>query len=307
MSGTTEAEPVQLDAEKVGRVRDRLAVVKHLIEANHPLAVPHNVGPTKSKAGTMTGGWVHTHAQLDGLAVYLLLTCFDFLGQSKDWVSFHEWLRSSATRAERELAVGGNSDDAAAACTKMQDWYNQKYGVRQAFNRFVSDILDPQSRSSLLKSVQYTDMNPPVSEMSDKAKVSMLYDLRNNFTHELQALGGARLEGGERIFPASSQEPERGFPRHHLFTSEKQEMCMVRDWPFKLYNAVASAIGEPPSDFSVRYTLVLRLSSGRTVIRPRLDRRELADQESRQRLFAELEADDQALDNPAPDGEPPPL
>lgn len=62
--------------ETIQRIRVRLAVVKHLIETTHPLAVPDKTGPTTGPDGAHDGGWVYTHEQLDGLAAYLLLTCF---------------------------------------------------------------------------------------------------------------------------------------------------------------------------------------------------------------------------------------
>ena len=52
------------------RISDRLAMVKHLIEANDPLAIPGKVGPTVNHKGQHDGGWVHTHAQLDSLVEY---------------------------------------------------------------------------------------------------------------------------------------------------------------------------------------------------------------------------------------------
>ena len=69
-------------------VKDRLTLVRALIEKNDPLAVPSGAGPTRGADGKHDGEWLHEYAQLDSLVNYLLLTCFDVLGQRSHWTTF---------------------------------------------------------------------------------------------------------------------------------------------------------------------------------------------------------------------------
>jgi len=277
--------------EVTARVRDRLAMVKHLIEMNHPLAVPEKAGPTKDKDGRHDGGWLHEYAQLDSLVTYLLLTCFDVLGQPSDWTPFGFWVERSAYASERQDALRMHADaDPVAAARALHDHYNTLYGVRSSFMHFIDGVLNDDARKQLLASVNLIRFEPePVGIIDDDSeRKRVLYRLRNEFTHTARLWGAPRQEDGSRLAPAT---PERsGLPGHHLFT-ENGLLCMVHDWPFKLYEAVASAVGDAIPDFDVKYTVMLTLKTGRHVSIENVRRSEFEDRDRMAKLFQRLEGE----------------
>ena len=273
-------------------MRDRLAMIKYLIEANHPLSVPTDAGPTKGSDGLHDGGWLHSHAQLDGLVSYLLLTCFDALGQHDRWTDFNTWLLSAEYKSEREKALEDCPDQGPVACTKhLFDSYNRSYGARRSFMNFIDHVLPEAPRRTLLASVRLIRITPGGAKAlppGHSKKKDALFALRNGFTHDARIHGVARMADGSRFAPASFAEPNRApFPSNNLYT-DRDVVCMVHDWPFSLFTAVSAALGDAVPDFSVDYTVALLLSSGQTIFL-KATRSELADPPRRAALFKTAE------------------
>ncbi|QSJ17503.1 hypothetical protein JYQ62_01015 [Nostoc sp. UHCC 0702] len=107
------------------KVQERLSLAKRILEQGEQLRDPSLVKDTDNN------GWTHPYIQHDALVNYLLLTCFDILGQPKDWLSFNGWLTSKETKSEREEAVSLISESITTieATKKIHDFYLDKYGA----------------------------------------------------------------------------------------------------------------------------------------------------------------------------------
>jgi len=213
----------------------------------------------------------HPSIQYDALVNYLLLTCFDKLGQPHEWLSFDNWLeaKKKKTKCEREKAEEkiAEFDSPTAIAKKMYTAYKEVYGVKSSFYRFINEVLSREAQERLLSSVQIEkkDKDGQRILISDpEMKKSFLYDSRNLFTHQLEATG----------------TPRRGmFP--DMVIVKGNEICWipldVRDdknysysverWPFELFEIISSAIGEPLEiyDFDVECHLIVELESDKNV------------------------------------------
>src|SRR5579872_3310205 len=126
----------------------RLAMVKVLIEFAEGLAGPARILETSD------GGWSHVYGEYDALVTYLLLTCFDALGQEDRWIDFSSWLRTDRGNEEREQAVHAFSmSDPVLAAAHLYDAYNAVYGVRRGFYHLI-DTMNGDERDRLLRSIQ---------------------------------------------------------------------------------------------------------------------------------------------------------
>jgi len=202
-------------------------------------------------------GWTHPWRYFDALMYYLLLTCFDLLGQSPEWVSFSEWLESKRKAVEREEAVrsipdGSNPVDIAR---HLNSRYEASYGVRMSFNRFILDILTDEERAKLYCSIQIVqgrmggDPNtsyPALGYVVDeKSKREFLFNLRNKFTHNAVIMGSSA--GG--ISPVVYEGIAIDGKLENVYTEIHREskngewlIYTVRDWPFVLKSLVESAL-----------------------------------------------------------------
>jgi hypothetical protein len=182
------------------------------------------------------------------LCVYLLLTCFDRLGQPADWVSFDEWLRSSKTEPERATALTHIPADAdhLQGATILHKTYSERYGVRSAFFRFLREVLPTQQRNALLSSIEILtlSMPPDIGEpvaASEAEKEKYLFRLRNDYTHKSlirvrpidnRIFGVGR--GSEARFVRQQQE--------QAFTENKWRSVETLGWPDVLEDAVRSGL-----------------------------------------------------------------
>src|SRR5258706_15359209 len=126
--------------------------------------------------------WMHYRS----LVAYLLLTCFDLLGQDQDWVTFESWLSSSNQKhkLERERAVRAMRDDTApitAALTMSQE-YASIYGVGRGFKAFIANQIPVRKLRRLLRAIVIekrvmtglSDERKPLQGLSDKKKIDWL-------------------------------------------------------------------------------------------------------------------------------------
>ena len=144
---------------------------------------------------TPDGGWTNTWREFDGLRNYLLLTCFDLLGQPAAWVTFDEWLSSSTKREERMSAAKSvMTRDVVDICKEMLNVYTKRYGVRTSFYRFMDLRISASVKAELLYSVRIRkidrELNREIEVVNDEAKKKQfLYELRNSFTHKGVVMG----------------------------------------------------------------------------------------------------------------------
>lgn len=137
--------------------------------------------------------WWHS----ERLITYLLLTCFDILGQSDGWTHFGNWLNTK--KGGPDLTQVTSSDPIGVAKELYDQWLS-KYGIRNSFYRFIDECLDQPTRQRLLDSLEIKKYPLPPAEgalsrqsqipTSDEEKLRYLYKVRNSFTHEARGVPG---------------------------------------------------------------------------------------------------------------------
>ena len=137
-----------------------------------------------------------------GLKTYLLLTCFDQLGQDdKGWRFFPDWLDSKKHRNERDEILFDSKleeeivDDSGNANPKyikrVYNKYHEIYGVKNSFVNFLRYLLPKEQRSKLLDKILIETYSVTKEGLNfegygtELGKEKWLYQIRNNYTHEL--------------------------------------------------------------------------------------------------------------------------
>jgi hypothetical protein len=87
-------------------------------------------------------------------------------------------------------SVSADSDYFQTTIT-LYKFYNDRYGVRSSFFRFLHEVLPKDQRDILLSSIEIKSLeNPPYigeNTSSDEAeKEKYLFKLRNDYTHKAQ-------------------------------------------------------------------------------------------------------------------------
>jgi hypothetical protein len=241
-------------------VRDRLEHVELIFGLRH-----HFHGEEHVK---MIGdsGWTHSWLYFDALMNYLLLTCFDLLGQPSGWVSFPEWLTSSKKAEERSKAAASvpPGADPIQIAQHVHTEYQALYGVKTSFNHFVLNLLTAEERAELFSSIGIIrgrmdgDPNtayPALGEISDeKKKLDFLFSLRNKFTHSAITMGSPAAGLFRDIYEAHMIDgvPKKGYIEIHRESKNGEWLIyQVRDWPFVLQRSIAAVLARRESQASV--------------------------------------------------------
>lgn len=275
-------------------IKRRLRLAQALLEEADRLP-----GPTgfdyESKDGHLSR--FHPCHEREALVHYLLLTCLDKLGQSKNGhVLFVDWLKSKKPEARshhdsclRSLPEGTSSQDAASELYKV---YERTYGVKNAFNAGI-DALTRSGKSRLLSSVRIgkcPNYDPTGSSISgqvllaendpalEEKRRKWLYAKRNSFTHKLQQYDRnstprnlpGRYSLDDSIENASSywvRISRSGEPFYLVRFSEVvfngQEgvyySYQIDDWPFVLFEVLWDAVGHEFDRTSIQIKITLEL------------------------------------------------
>ena len=237
----------RIDLEDTIRlVRERLEFVQIISDLN-PQFLDHGL-----IRHMPDGGWTHPWIYFDSLRNYLLLTCFDLLGQPSEYKDFQSWLASSATASER-AAVIASMDQATGpidAAASLYRSYLDSYGSRQSFFRFINSVIPDATREQLLHSIMIRQIDPAKNleiakvESSDE-KIKFLFGIRNIYTHQAKNTGspsaGVFPNWNEwRVIngvPMKGYEPIKFVKR----SAERIDYC-VRDWPDVLVRTVNTGI-----------------------------------------------------------------
>lgn len=227
---------------------DRMTLAKNRLELVSIITSlkPQFEGPQHMQ--TFENGWTHTWQFFDSLRIYLLLTCFDLLGQPESYKDFPSWLSAKSTFEERRAAISRltNPKDPASSAAELYHAYNETYGTRKSFFRFVQVVLPESSRNELLFSIKLRRidnvLNTEIEEIGeDREKLKYLYKLRNLFTHN--ALYPASGDAG--LFPEVDQwwlidgKLMKGYRAIYQDTRDTDRIeFSVRDWPDALIRAV---------------------------------------------------------------------
>ncbi len=251
-----------MDSNKKKLVEDRIQLVKQLNEAKSNFT-----GPDLSQRinhNTTT----HLYKHYQGLRFYLLLTCFDILGQTEGWYSFNEWLytnKSEPAKQERDLISKNAPSSGALKITKhMHSEYNKIYGARTSFNKFIDNVISEENRLKLFSSVTaiigergdkvgglFLSGTEKDYDLSYKQKKDFLYSLRCDFTHEGISYGNPTggflphfdLEGQHSL--SSNESGTSPYISIEIYRKEiKEEIISFRvtRWPYVLIEIIESTI-----------------------------------------------------------------
>lgn len=231
-------------------VRDRLEFVSMISSLNPQFLNPKLIRETPD------GGWTHPWKYFDSLRTYLLLTCFDLLGQPHSFKDFQSWLSTTATNTERKAALLKAEQETqllnAIKCVHRE--YLAIYGTRNSFYRFIKDVLPKSVQDDLYYSVRIRKIDPiknieiGVVE-TESEKIAFLYGVRNSFTHAGvntgSPAGGVWEHHGKWLniggVPKKGWEP--------IYREERSRLHIeysVRDWPDVLVRVVETGLALVP-------------------------------------------------------------
>lgn len=184
---------------------------------------------------TSPGHATHPYRHFEGLQIYLALTCFDILGQPSDWLDFSSWLTSKKKEAERLaiLDIQPNLSD-IEKISFVYNEYNKIYSVRNAFYRFMREILTSKNRKKLLESIWVsviTSSNPPMSstiEVHEALKEKFLFNARNSFTHK----GIPYAHGAAGIFSLDYENMLKDGYQGVYYDENDEYYYSARNWPW---------------------------------------------------------------------------
>ncbi len=226
----------------------------------------------------------------EALVNYLLLTCFDRLGQECGFTTFQDWLKSKKLEhvCERQqvlknLKATMTPLDSAIA---LADQYQSLYGVRNSFYRGIESLPKEQEKK-LLDSISigfdpiYGTLGPntstPSYSLNDdfqerKLKLKYLYNKRNRFTHRLEqhyegsnpVLGAQLLSRGEdgpswcaTIKDSCLSYISQNVEIERLPTGGARKYWTT--WPFDLFETLHAAVESPfhRTDIKLRFAVML--------------------------------------------------
>ncbi|MDK9706771.1 MAG: hypothetical protein OEL83_06935 [Desulforhopalus sp.] len=237
--------------------------------------------------------WLHPRHEREALVAYLLLTCFDRLGQVRRFMTHSDWLKSKKTQhiAERSKALDclpTNATPVEAACA-LADEYQSLYGVRNAFCNGI-DSLPEEGRKRLFSSIrlvfrpEFMEHGSNVStracpledvKLERELQVKHLYKKRNQFTHRLDQfqMSSTPMVSDSKIPNGSSWvveiTDEKLFywgvhQEHEPVETGGAYVYTIIGWPFVLFEVLYDAIGLPFERTSIKLRFHVKFfSSGR--------------------------------------------
>lgn len=183
---------------KIDHMIDKIEVVKDRLFLYDKLYSIKNVFQGKEYLTRPTKGtWDHKYKHFLALRYYLLLTCFDILGQREDFIDFHSWMNSKGNKAQRETIINESKSLSVEETIKtVYNNYLKIYGYRNSFSRFIKEILTKEDRDLLMFSIRiykiHQDVNGNIIKSEcledEKKKEDYLLMVRNQFTHKGKSL-----------------------------------------------------------------------------------------------------------------------
>lgn len=230
--------------ERVQLVRDRICTVKKLIE-NRDLFY-FDVKDRYVNKFQVTNPYVH----YSGLKNYLLLTCFDILGQNLEWKDFNSWLNSKSKKSEREKIFEKHKYlEFSERIKKVNEEYLLIYGVRRSFDNFVLNHLSEENRKKLYnsikaqKKVRDSEYIPGKGirvggsekiEISDSEKLKLLFKVRNSFTHKgvpIGSLSEISFEKASKILAVHNINFTHSFVIYRELVKKEHLSYIFFGWP----------------------------------------------------------------------------
>lgn len=237
---------VKLDDQKY-LVRRRLNLVKKLN------SISEKFDDIEDKTDVGDRGYIYeSFSDYQALRFYLLLTCFDVLGQHKKYDNFTAWIGKKDNSERDELISSNSKKTPLEICKILNDGYNKIYGTRNSFRTFIKSIMSSANRERLLESILirktgsgsdlFKDENGMTTETGKDKKLEFLFNARNLFTHQAlsTANGGApitkKVTGNEEgKFPDQDEKIKCGY---FLVFSDNEFDYYVREWPSVLIEII---------------------------------------------------------------------
>ncbi|MDQ1280657.1 MAG: hypothetical protein QG670_1920 [Thermoproteota archaeon] len=126
------------------------------------------------------------------LALFILCTCIESLGRSRDFVKYENWIKQKQTKTMVKHAFDNfdkNKKDSRDFLIHVLTEYNKHYSTRIASRNFFTTYINDDLREKLVKSIVVIKNKPPnfdsVESSTLKSLLSFLEDFRNNFAHRL--------------------------------------------------------------------------------------------------------------------------
>lgn len=211
--------------------------------------------------------WLHPIHEREALVSYLLLTCFDYLGQKKGYINFFSWLKSKKIQhvLERKDGIGKIPPDSLPEKIAgiLLEHYEELYSVKNAFYGGIKNLPEVAKRK-LLSSVSISDCpnygsKPNTSfpsypleenEELEKIKLKYVYEKRNKFTHRLEQYQAcslphiencsrwlAEINNSKLIYKSLSNQESRPLKEGGAM------IYSISGWPFILFEVIYMAIG----------------------------------------------------------------
>lgn len=285
--------------EKLAYIRARLRLAKEILEESDRLPGLSGYREISSAADKY-----HPRHEREALVIYLLLTCFDKLGQDRRFLSLDNWLCSKKQNhvAERDSCILSLPTQATPleAARALSSEYRKLYGVRNAFYAGIYSLSE-EDMHRLLRSIQVSISpdhgrhGPNVStgsfplEETDPRKQIMrfrfLYQKRNRFTHRLEQndrgsapfaslppslyKAGAKENAASWIIEIHEGNPVYMCGIQEIKYDQREKAHYIftaHDWPFLLFEVLHSAIEIPFDRTNIDLSFQVRKNRGDQVM-----------------------------------------
>lgn len=205
------------------------------------------------KYGPTVYDWSHPYENFSALRFYLILTCFDILGQTDEWSDYDTWLVSNAKKNERENIFNKHREkDLNKLLISINKDYKEIYGVKKSFVNFIRKIISDKNRGLLYASISgiklLTESSGGRIDLTDKQKEDFLFKIRNSFTHKGISIGDKA--GGifdlEKPLPHNDKNIPKWFYQeiHRCKLNGDHVAISVRKWPLLLIEIVEGTVKE---------------------------------------------------------------
>ena len=270
--------------DKKTKILARLKLAQELLEGSDKLK-----GSTPSDENF--NPFYHPRHERESLIIYLLLTCFDFLGQPAKVISFDDWLKNKNEPYQTERADTFNSLSKELnhfeISIELYKKYKEIYGVKNSFYRGINDLSE-ELKKKLLNSINVSfvegqqnapkNVSLPSKPIEDeKRKLKYLYEKRNSFTHSLEQyhicsapiFSNVRFENGASWLAfINDSRLIYGCVNQDLETYGKNDAYCYSTigWPFILFETLYKAIKVPFDITDIDLLFQLRVNDKNEVI-----------------------------------------
>lgn len=233
--------------------------------------------------------WLHPRHEREALVIYLLLTCFDRLGQDLKYISFNDWLQSNKQiyKNERDTTIDLLPPNLSPTefSIKLFERYQDLYGVRNSFCQGIMK-LSSEVGDRFLDSVKLVfcpdfgkepNTSFPSFPLDDKKeeqtlKLRFLYKIRNRFTHNLYQYHCASAPATSIRFTDGSswcvwiRKSKRIIyggchQEHEILATGGAYVYSITDWPFILFETLYAAIDLPFDRTTIDLSFLVQIES----------------------------------------------